>query len=274
MKAFLTSILFIFIISCQPSPQPLSADSIKMGWKYFFDEEFEKSKTHFEKLYQLDSSKIEINEGLFYSTSIVENGLKPNLLTKLLGYSEENFYKYGTTANVLIKYYSTSKTERKEAFDFSIEEFKAYHTDGYLKAKHAEGQFKNQKKVGLWKYNNLGGALYKTINYSDSSNIHLVTFYNQNRKIKEELTRIVEEKNGSTSYYVLKRVTYYQELPDKIGEYLFVSNDGFCVLDRDNSVKLDESTPNNIIEEEISLNGTKYYIWKNGKRILYLEKEN
>ncbi|MDN3667976.1 hypothetical protein QWY93_01290 [Echinicola jeungdonensis] len=176
------------------------------------------------------------------------------------------------TATVLLEYYSTPKTERKEPFDFSLEEFKAYHTDGYLKAKHAEGQFKNQKKVGLWKYNNLGGALYKTIDYSDSSNIHLVTFFNQDRKIKEELTKI-EERNGSTSYYVLKRVVYYQELPDKIGEYLFVSKDGFCVLDKGKTVNLDENTPDNIIEEEVSLEGIKYYIWKDGKRVLYLEKK-
>ncbi len=176
------------------------------------------------------------------------------------------------TAIVLIKYYSTPKTERKEPLDFSIEEFEAYHTDGYLKAIHAEGQFKNQKKVGLWKSNTPGGELYKTIDYSDSSNIHLVTIFNQNRKIKEELTRI-EEKNGSTLYYVLKRVIYYQELPDKIAEYLFVSKDGFCVLDKDNPVTLDENTPNNVIEEEFSLESIKFYIWKDGKRMLYLEKK-
>ncbi|GAB3334313.1 hypothetical protein GCM10027429_15450 [Marivirga atlantica] len=272
MKSLLISILFIFTFSCQSNSQSLSKENVKDGWKYFFAEEFEKSKIHFEELHQLDSNNIEINEGLFYSTSLSENELKLDLLNKILGDSEENFYKYGMTATVLLKYYSTHKAERKEPFDFSIKEFEAYHTDGYLKAKHAEGQFKNQKKVGLWKYNNLGGALYKTIDYSDSSNIHFVTFYNQNRKIKEELTRIKEE-NGNTSYYVLKRVIYYQELPDKIGEYLFVSNDGFCVLDRDNPVNLDESTPDNIIEEEVSLDGIKYYIWKDGKRMLYLEKE-
>jgi hypothetical protein len=272
MKAPLISIIFIFVFSCQSNSQSIYADNIKQGWTYFFDEEFEKSKIHFEKLHQADSNNIEINEGLFYSTSLSENELKLDILSKLQGDSEENFYKYGMTATVLLKYYSTPKTERKEPFDFSIEEFKAYHTDGYLKAKHAEGQFKNQKKVGLWKYNNLGGALYKTIDYSDSSNIHLVTFFNQDRKIKEELTRI-EEKDGSTSYYVLKRVIYYQELPDKIAEYLFVSKDGFCVLDNDNPLTLNENTPDNVIEEEVSLESTKYYIWKGGKRMLYLEKK-
>lgn len=272
MKAPLISIFFLFVFSCQSNSQPLSTDNIKAGWKYFFNEEFEKSKIHFEKLHQLDSSNIEINEGIFYSTTLSEKELRLDVLSKLLGDSEESFYRYGMTATVLLKYYSTPKTDRKEPFDFSVEEFEAYHTDGYLKAKHAEGQFKNQKKVGLWKYNNLGGALYKTIDYSDSSNIHLVTFFNQDRKIKEELTRI-EEKEGSTSYYVLKRVIYYQELPDKIAEYLFVSKDGFCVLDKENPVNLDENTPDNVIEEEVSLEGTKYFIWKDGIRKMYLEKK-
>jgi hypothetical protein len=272
MKVLLISIFSIFVFSCQSNSQSLSTDNIKYGWKYFFDEEFEKSKIHFERLHQLDSNNIEINEGLFYSTSLFEKEVKLDLLSKLLGDSEEGFYKYGMTATVLLRYYSTPQTERKKPFDFSIEEFEAYHTDGYLKAKHAEGQFKNQKKVGSWKYNNLGGVLYKTIDYSDSSNIHLITIFNQNRKIKEELTKI-EEKNGSTSYYVLKSVVYYQELPDKIGEYLFVSKDSFCVLDKENPVKLDENTPDNVIEEEVSLEGIKYYIWKDGKRVLYLEKK-
>ncbi|PTX62966.1 hypothetical protein C8N46_102367 [Kordia periserrulae] len=272
MKAPLISILFFLVFGCQSNSQSISADNIKEGWKYFFDEEFEKSKIHFEKLHRADSNNIEVNEGLFYSTSLLDEKLKLDVLTKLLGDSEENFYKYGMTATVLLEYYSTPETDRKEPFDFSVEEFEAYHTDRYLKAKHAEGQFKNQKKVGLWKYNNLGGTLYKTIDYSDSSNIHLVTFFNQDRKIKEELTRI-EEKEGSTSYYVLKRVIYYQELPDKIAEYLFVSKDGFCVLDKKNPVNLDENTPDNVIEEEVSLEGTKYFIWKDGIRKMYLEKK-
>ncbi len=271
MKRSLISIVLIFVFSCQSNFQSISADNIKKGWEYFFDEEFEKSKIYFEQLHQLDSNNIEINEGLFYSTSINDNEPKLDVLTNLLGDSEEEYYKYGMIATVLIKYYATPRTERKEPFDFSIEEFKAYHTDGYLKAKHAEGKFKNQKKVGLWKYNNLGGALYKTIDYSSTSDTHLITIFNQNKKIKEELTKI-EEKNGNTTYYTLKKVIYYQELPDKIGEYLFVSNDGFCVLDKGNPVNLDENTPDNVMEEEVSLEGIKYYIWKEGKRMLYLKK--
>ena len=134
MKTPLISIIFIFVISCQSNSQSISADSIKQGWTYFFDEKFEKSKIYFEKLHRADSNNIEIIEGLFYSTSLSENEPKLDILSKLQGDSEENFYKYGMTATVLLKYFSTPKTERKEPFDFSIEEFKAYHTDGYLKA--------------------------------------------------------------------------------------------------------------------------------------------
>jgi len=270
MKAYLISILLVFSLSYQSNSQSLSSENIKKGWKLFFDEDFEKSKIHFERLHQLDSNNVEINEGLFYSTSLFQNEYKLDILIKLLGGTEENFYKHGMTATMLLKFYSTPKAERKKLIDFDIEEFKAYHTDGYLTIKEAEGQFRNQKKVGLWKYNNPGGELYKTIDYCDSSNIHLVTFFNKTKKIKEELTKI-EENNSDASYYVLKRVVYYQELPDKIGEYLFVSNDGFCVLDKDNLVNLDENTPDNVIEKEVSLNVTKYFIWKDGKRIMYLE---
>ncbi len=272
MKAYLISILLFFFLSCPSNSQSLSSENIKKGWKLFFDEDFEKSKIHFERLHQLDSNNIEINEGLFYSTSLFQNEYKFDILTKLLGNTEENFYKYGMIAAMLLEFYSTPKTERKKLIDFGIEEFKAYHTDGYLTTKQVEGQFRNQKKVGLWKYNNLGGELYKTIDYCDSSNIHLVTFFNKTKKIKEELAKI-EENNSDASYYVLKRVVYYQELPDKIGEYLFVSNDGFCVFDKNNPFDLDENTPDNVIEEVVSLNATKYYIWKDGKRMMYLENK-
>jgi len=246
-------------------------DNIRQGWEYFFNEEFEKSNIHFQGLYESDSTNLQVMEGLFYSKSILKKEPDFEVISIMPGDSEENFYKYGFSAVILVEYFSSPISERQEPIDFSVDEFEAYHMNGHFKSNQVESQFQNQKKVGLWKHYNLGGSLYKTIDYSESSDVHLVTYFNQERKIKEELTRI-EEKGSRTSSEVLKRVIYYQELPDEISEYILVSKEGFCVLDKENPVILDEKTPDNVIEEEVRLKGIKYFIWKNGTRELYFEK--
>ncbi len=272
MKLFNT-IFFIYLLSiCSLRAQNSLDKDIKKGWEFFFNEEFKKSSDKFEQIYTIDTTNVKSIIGLFYSKSLSQNEVNFKLLKTIPGDSESNFYEYGMSAIILIEYYSTPKKEREEPFDFSINQFKAYHTDGYVKTKQLEGQYISQRKIGLWRYYYLGGPLYKTINYTDSTNIHLITYYDQNKKISEELTEI-EEHNSSVSEKVLKKTIYYQELPDKLAEYLFVSKDGFCVYDKKKPVILNERTPDNVIEEEVSLKGIKYYIWHTGKRSLYLEKK-
>lgn len=49
--------------------------------------------------------------------------------------------------------------------------------------------------------------------------------------------------------------------------YLFVSKDGFYTMKGGKMVELDETTPDNVIEEVYSSkNGPTYFIWKGGKR--------
>ncbi|GAA0893935.1 hypothetical protein GCM10009122_36150 [Fulvivirga kasyanovii] len=247
-------------------------ENIEKGWEYFFNEEFKKSADKFEQAYVLDTTNLKSIIGLFYSKSLSRNEIDLKLLKIIPGESEHNFYQYGMSAATLIKYYSTPKREREAPFDFSIDQFKAYHTDGYVKTKQFEGQYINQREVGLWKYYNLGGILQKTIRYSDSTDIHLVTYYSQNKKISEELTEI-KKYGSSVSYKVLKKTIFYQELPDKIGEYLFVSDEGFCIYNKESPLIFGENTPDNVIEEETSLEGINYYIWRGGKRSLYLERK-
>ncbi|MCW3072385.1 MAG: hypothetical protein JWO44_2275 [Bacteroidetes bacterium] len=52
-------------------------------------------------------------------------------------------------------------------------------------------------------------------------------------------------------------------------EYLFVSKNGFETIKNGTTINLDATTPDNIIEDEYSENGTTTYIWKNGKKELY-----
>ena len=273
----LRRIFFIFLITvtslCSFS-QNVDRTNIISGWKSFFNEQFDESYSQFKRLYKKNTNDIDVIEGLFFSKTLKDGEVDLGFLEEILPESQKHkHYEFGMVSSSLLSYYETPIKERSDNYSFNFNEIKALYTDGYCKSKNGEGRYRNKKKVGLWKYNNLGGYLYKTIEYSDSTNIHLVSIYDDGRKIKDELTKM-EEGNGTSSYFVIKKVIYYQELPDRINEYLFVSDTGFCIVNEGKPVKLDKNTPNNVIEEIRDTEmGRIWYIWKNGKKQIYRECE-
>jgi tetratricopeptide (TPR) repeat protein len=72
----------------------------------------------------------------------------------------------------------------------------------------------------------------------------------------------------SKSYHtLLYKKIFWESLPN--GKYVFVSKDGFVTVKDGKTVKLDSSTPDNVIDTSPSEDYTSIYIWKNGKKELY-----
>ena len=244
----------------------------KQAWELFFDEQYADSEKKFQEALKLDSANFQCYLGLNFIKAARDDQMDFELISKATNGDDEKIWEYGMISAAIQVYYSQPKDERKDQVDFRIAEVKAYYTDGSFKVFYDDGtiretgQFKNQLPIGKWEYFRENGKRLKIVEYPETGKIVLFKWFKSDGEIIKEEYKEIESNFES----LVKTIIYWQELPRKYGEYLFVSKEGFCVYDREHLVTFDSTTPDNVIEETYDAEkGRVWYIWKNGKREVY-----
>ncbi|MCH8904634.1 MAG: hypothetical protein IIA45_12050 [Bacteroidetes bacterium] len=249
------------------------------GWNHLFDEDYEKATEFFQEALEIDSTNYTIYIGIVVIGSLVNDGEGEENLFYLIDKAAQGDEKlaehYAYLAIAIIVDLEEPAQDRSNYTKKSIAEARAFLTDGnYIEyhdngEKYIEGQYANMRQVGEWKYYHVdGGYLSKTVVYPDTGSYVTYRRFKSDGDIVELEIWDEDDLRGRSS--LVKTIIYWQKVPGKIGEYLFVAKDGFCTYDFHNQFKLDENTPDNIIEEIFQLgNELKLFIWKNGELIPY-----
>lgn len=274
-------IIILLILTHQAVGQTIDKKTLsekyeKEAWELFFDENYTESETKFRLSIEQDSSNLMNYLGLNYISAIHDEQYDFRLLELASNGDEEKEYGYGMMTAAMALYYEQPKQSRKDQFDFRISEVQAFHMDGKFEIYYGggilreTGEYRNQNPVGKWEHYRITGEYIKAVEYPDTGNIVLFRWYTFDGLLaKEEYVEVEDDIE-----WPFRTIIYWQDIPRKYGEYLFVSKDGFCVYDRDNPVEFDSSTPDNIIEEKYDKEkGRIWYIWKSGQREIYRECE-
>ncbi len=282
-------IYFVFFLALNSFSQELDKRYNKShkkeikGWEYLFEEDYKNATKYFEKAIKIDTTNnyaylgLAIIQGIkiderdeLMNLMIMNNDDFIDLMLKAAGGEESSLRGYVFFIIPIIEYYKKSEHERseKDFFEPSLAEIKAIFIGGEFTENNegirtVKGQYKNKERIGKWKYYGYKGHLTKIVIYPDTGNYVTTQWYKKDGDIiKEDVDDHYE--SGISSH--VKTIVYWQEIPGKTGEYLFVSKEGYCIYDINNYVRFDENTPDNIIETKFD----KYYnrswvIWKNGK---------
>ncbi|MCR9252575.1 MAG: hypothetical protein NXI20_19300 [bacterium] len=273
MKVLPIVILLVsFQVNCQTPERVQSNQAKQNAWDLFFEEQYDESKIKFQECLSSDSSNLICNLGLYYIEMVQGDKDDFSFLSKAANGNKELIWKYINLSLSLETYLSQPKGHRVDFGEFRFAEFKAFHMDGRFDVYDKEGQltqsgyYHDQQPLGKWEFYRPNGKLKKTIEYSENTNMVLFKYFKDDGILVKDEYR---EGTGKQEKLV-KTIIYWQEIPGKYGEYLPVSDSGFCVYDVNKKIVLDSSTPDNIIEEKFdSEKGTVWFIWKNGKREPY-----
>jgi len=269
-------LVFINSTSCQTNSNDFekSKKIEKEAWKLLFSEKFDAAKIKFSEDLKTCDTNYNVYLGLAALKGINGDENYINYISKACKDNEYLLSSYGPICVEIVSYFESPLNDR-DTSDDTFNEVKAMLTDGkYIeridKGKiYLEGQYKNNKRNGVWKYYDMDNNVFKTITYSDSNNVFTYKYFKSNGDIiREESWEVINEATGSST--TLKKIVYWQEIPGKNKEYLFVSKNGFCTYEKDKSNVLDSNTPDNVIEEAVDKDYLPiWYIWKNGKREKY-----
>lgn len=268
---FLTQITYSQIDSIQSYSMEIK------GWESYFEGNKVDAKLQFKKAMELDSTNFmakigyvnskpedELTEKDFELTNnLPENGDYKNLMFSLM------------MSNQVDKQLPDSIIAMRNKYDEDYIQFKARLTDSEFKVYDDDGEvrqtgaFKNRKPFGTWKKYGYQNKLHHSFTFSQETDTVVIKYYTPKGDVaRKELTTGMPFTNESKK---LKEIVYWQETPGKDIDYLFVSEDGFTVFDKENPVVFDKSTPDNIIQMTFNsnTNSQEAFIWKNGKKIPY-----
>lgn len=155
-----TFIILFLIISC--NKQVINE---KNSWNALLtDYDIEKAYNHFTVLTK-ENPEIKKNYlGLAYTQCILDKTEWQETLTKFSD-KEEDLWKYGHFATTLRTYLKDKKVNT----GLDINEFRALHFDGKFKKEKdfilIEGEYKDLKPFGTWKFYKLNGEFIREENY-------------------------------------------------------------------------------------------------------------
>lgn len=277
---FRTFLILLFFIQNTYSQ---ATDSIQSyltdikGWESYFDGNKENARIQFKKAMELDSTNFMARIGLFHTkkeTELTEkdfeliNNLQKNADYKDLVFSlmmlTQVDQQLPDSIKLMLNKYDESYIQLKARLTDS--EFKVFDEDEKVRQ---TGAFKNRKPFGTWKKYGYENKLHHSFTFSKETDTVIIKYFTPNGNVsRKELTTGMPFTNESKKF---KEIVYWQETPGKNIDYLFVSEDGFTIFDKENPVVFDESTPDNIIQLIFNpiTNSQEALIWKNGKRIPY-----
>lgn len=251
------------------------------GWESYFEGDFDRARAQFARAREYDLGNILAAIGLMTTTP--EGELKPEEVNflKEIGEDTNEYLPYSTIAlylmvnNEIMKGASSLPApDYRQKYDEEYIQFRAALTDSeftVFNENHSpriQGAFKNRMPSGTWSYCDEDGRLIRTITYPEAGETVVVSYYKEDgEKTREEWIKGMPSSDGTK----IKEVIYWQKNPGKHPEYLFVSHSGFTVYDSERMVRLDESTPDNVIEEVYNPENksVESFIWKGGQRYPY-----
>jgi hypothetical protein len=246
------------------------------GWNYFKIERFDSSLHHFQQAYFTDSTNYDAMTGLIYSKGAAEGKIDFELIRIITEKTKTSDWGIGMSTAAFVNRYSNKADSINTDDNLNPQIISALYTGSEFLIKYPNGKLKesgayrNKKPIGPWTSYRSDGTKLRSIEYNEIDTMRIYTFHKEDGEmVRKEIFKV--DGNKLTT---MKIITYYQELPDKKGTYLYVSKTGFCTYQDGNILKFDNSTPDNVIEEVPDLKkGKIWYIWKSGKRTIYRECE-
>lgn len=138
----------------------------KDAWNaLLIDFEIEKPYEYFSILIKKEPEIKKNYLGLTYTECILERGNWHETLNKF-SQNEEDLWKYGHFATIFKSYIKNKDIKT----GLNINEFRALHLDGKFKLKKnsqiIEGEYKNLKPYGVWKFSKLNGDFIREENFN------------------------------------------------------------------------------------------------------------
>ena len=153
-KILISLFSILMLLSCSKSKN----NDEKQAWDYLYNNEADKAYILFKELIKENSSE-KNHLGLAYTQAALD---KDNYYSTLNKGFKNYIISYGYLVGSYARYYKS-----KDTIEFDINEFKALNNDGRFKTKKGsqiiEGEYKDLKPYGRWKFYNLSGELIKEI---------------------------------------------------------------------------------------------------------------
>jgi hypothetical protein len=260
----------------------LSKTKEKEGWQYYFDNKTEQSKIKFQEALELNPDNELSKIGLLLTSSEdeLESLIDPESFFN--ENSPKDSMQWMTVNDILLALFMDKGT-KEYLSENEIEEMKKYD-EGYIYLKNIllenpfkitdedsvirkTGQFKNLRSVGNWvTYDYEGNKIFE-YNYPEKGNLVTENQFTDNGELAKQIISEGDPLHGSSR--PIKEIIYWQKNTGKEPSYLLVDKNGFVIYDKYNPVKLNENTPDNIIETVWEDEEMKSFIWKNGKKEPY-----
>jgi len=156
---FKYSIILLTIVSCS-----VKKKSTTDCWSELTELKLKRAKSSFKKRIKIDSSDKLNYLGLSYIQCALNNSQWSETLNKFTSDPDSSF-SFGNMAVVFSLYVQGEKLS-----DFNIDEFKAFHLGGKFRVTKnhqiIEGEYKDMKPSGIWKYYNLKHKLIEQKDYN------------------------------------------------------------------------------------------------------------
>jgi len=150
-----------------------------------------------------------------------------------------------------------------------IQSCQSQPSDGIKEYKYLNGNtqfiytYKEGKLNGDYKAFYESGKLWAEGNYINGElNGSFKTYTQDGSLAKEE-----DYKNGTLVYQKI----YWQPIPEDNSTFLFVSKKGYTTISNGKYIPLNDSTPDNIIQDKLNIKTgeVEYYITKKGEMVIY-----
>ena len=283
MKASIIFTCFLFLsVSYFTSAQDsITSKEIEIqGWNLYFKGDRSLASQKFRKALEYDKTNILAKIGLFNSRELSNNNEVETI--DLLESIPKKKVEGIDLSGIMLQLYLDNQTAKqapelliqKMKYDGDYIELRAMLTDSKLEIRdengvlRKEGEYKNRKPYGDWKIYNFKEKLLFSYSYSQTSDTVITTYYKPDGVVVSKKWTKGDPLHDS-SYHTTKEVVFWQKDKGKSPEYLFVSSEGFKVYDKENPVKFDHTTPDNIIQQiwNPEKKEMEAVIWKNGKKI-------
>lgn len=279
------SLLFLnLFLSAQDYTEKSKVEE-KIGWNFYFEKKYISAKDSFVKALKFDKKNELAKVGLMLSSENEKDF--PDDMDSFFeeeGEERKDSIAWFSVSDIFLALYIERETEKM----LSQEELEAMelYDEGHIYLKSAllespfeikdeegivrqKGQFKNFRPIGSFLIYDYESRLLFEYIYPETGNIVIENQFTNDGKLAKQIITIGDPLHGNSS--PIKETVFWQKnVPGQRPEYLFVSENGFIIYDKNQTIVLDENTPDNLIEKVYENREWKNYIWKDGKRNPYI----